>query len=139
VGNRGPRLATDLQPRPVPQSTPPEPALVSAGFCVFKTEYWDQLPSLSSELKREDTTARFLRRASLWVSSRDTPFCLYREVSYPDLRARPAKSTVTSDKNVRNALQNIVKTERGKIAIHYTIDMAEQALSELWRKSSNES
>src|SRR5690606_6759691 len=27
-----------------------------------KPEYWDQLPSLSSELKREDATARLLRR-----------------------------------------------------------------------------
>src|SRR5881409_3466704 len=37
-GERGPRLATDLQPRPVPQPTPPKPALVSAGFCVFKKQ-----------------------------------------------------------------------------------------------------
>src|ERR1700730_15298760 len=50
-GERGPRLATDLQPRPVPQSTPPKPTSVSAGFVFSKTEYWDQLPSLSSESK----------------------------------------------------------------------------------------
>ena len=50
-----------------------------------KTEYWDQLPSLSSESKREDATARFLRRGFPYgFFSRDTLFCLYNEVSYPD-------------------------------------------------------
>src|ERR1700719_4017540 len=35
-GERGPRLATDLQPRPVPQSTPPKPKPASAGFVFSK-------------------------------------------------------------------------------------------------------
>src|SRR5260221_9604712 len=61
-GERGPRLATDLQPRPVPQSYPAGSGIGSGGVRVFsKTKYWDQLPSLSSESKREDATARFLR------------------------------------------------------------------------------
>ena len=52
-----------------------------------KQDYWDQLPSLSSELKREDATARFGAGASLLILSRDTLFCLYSEVSYPGLSA----------------------------------------------------
>jgi hypothetical protein len=35
-GERGPRLATDLQPRPVPQSTLPKPKPASAGFVFSK-------------------------------------------------------------------------------------------------------
>src|SRR5580692_11776005 len=41
---------------------PAETKPASAGFVFQKTEYWDQLPSLSSELKREDAPERFLRR-----------------------------------------------------------------------------
>jgi len=33
-------------------------------FVFSETEYWDQLPSLSSESKREDAPARLLRRGS---------------------------------------------------------------------------
>jgi len=54
------------------------------GVRVFKTEYWDQLPSLSSESKREAATARFGAVASLLIFWRDTLFCLDNEVSYPD-------------------------------------------------------
>ena len=82
AGRRGPRLATDLQPRPVPQSTPPEPPSVSAGFVFSKTEYWDQLPSLSSESKREDATARFLRRGFPYGFSRGIPCSAYT-AKYP--------------------------------------------------------
>src|SRR6266853_4068360 len=35
------------------------------GFLFSKSEYWDQLPSLSSESKREDATARFCAGAFL--------------------------------------------------------------------------
>jgi hypothetical protein len=49
----------------------------------LETEYWDQLPSLSSESKREAATTRFGAVASLLIFSRDTLFCLYNEVSYP--------------------------------------------------------
>ena len=105
-GERGPRLATDLQPRPVPQSTPPKPAIGFGGvLCFQKAKYWDQLPSLSSESKREDATARFrladrsyakgelfVPGLSLWIFSRDTLFCLYRNVSYPGLQGSRAKA-----------------------------------------------
>ena len=37
-GERGPRLATDLQPRPVPQSTPAETEAGFGGVCVFKKQ-----------------------------------------------------------------------------------------------------
>ena len=94
-GERGPRLATDLQPRPVPQSYPRrQPPSVPAGFVfVFsETEYWDQLPSLSSESKREDATARFLRRGFPYgFFSRDTLLCLHSKVSYPGLAPWPLR------------------------------------------------
>jgi hypothetical protein len=49
-----------------------------------KTEYWDQLPELVSESKREASHgALFAPGLSLWIFSRDTLFCLYNEVSYP--------------------------------------------------------
>ena len=68
--------------------TPPDPTSVSAGFVFSKTEYWDQLPSLSSESKREASHgALFAPGLSLWIFSRDTLFCLYNEVSYPDPHA----------------------------------------------------
>src|ERR1017187_10684677 len=50
--------------------TPPEPTSVPAGFVFSKTESWDQLPSLSPESKREDATARFLRRGFPYGFSR---------------------------------------------------------------------
>ncbi len=63
-GERGPRLATDLQPRPVPQS-PRRRRHRFRRVRVFRNrEYWEQLPSLSSELSREDATARFGAGAS---------------------------------------------------------------------------
>ena len=49
---------------------PPEPTAVSAGFVFSKTEYWDQLPELVSESKREDATARFGAGASLLIFCR---------------------------------------------------------------------
>ncbi|HMC62179.1 MAG TPA: hypothetical protein VKJ01_23490, partial [Candidatus Solibacter sp.] len=54
----------------------------------LKTEYWDQLPSLSSESKREASHgALFAPGLSLWIFSRDTLFRLYNAVSYPGPRA----------------------------------------------------
>jgi hypothetical protein len=59
------------------------PAETNIGFgevlCFPKTEYWDQLPSLSSELKREDATARLLRRGFLMGFSRGIPCSAYTE------------------------------------------------------------
>jgi hypothetical protein len=63
---------------------------VSAGFLFAfkKTEYWDQLPSLSLESKREDSHgALFAPGLSKWIFSRDTHICLYNGVSYPCPRA----------------------------------------------------
>jgi hypothetical protein len=87
-GERGPRLATDLQPRPVPQSTPPKPISVSAGFVFSKTEYWDQLPSLSSELKREDSHGALFAPGFPYEFSGGILCSAYtRKVSYPGLTA----------------------------------------------------
>jgi len=76
---------------------------------------------LSSELKREDATARLLRRGFPYgFFSRDTLVCLYRKVSYPGFRARPAKAAYAIRwENPKNALENIVRMEPGKIATHY--------------------
>ena len=52
------------------------------GVRVFQTEYWDQLPSLSSESKREDATARFLRRGFPYGFSRGIPCSAYT-AKYP--------------------------------------------------------
>jgi hypothetical protein len=86
-----------------------------------KTEYWDQLPSLSSELKREDAAARFLRRAFPYGFSRGIPGSAYTE-RYPI----PASAPITlwllmsSGKNLKNTLENIVRMERREIATRYT-------------------
>src|SRR6266851_1003009 len=121
-GERGPRLATDLQPRPVPQSTPPKPKPASAGFVFQKTEYWDQLPSLSSELKREDATAHFLRRGFPYGVSRGIPCSAYTaKYPIPASGLPTLRLSTPSDRNVRSAPENIVRMERGKTVTHYTI------------------
>ena len=54
------------------------------GFVFSKPEYWDQLPSLSSESKtRRCHGAFFAPGLSLWIFSWDTLFCLHSKVSYP--------------------------------------------------------
>ena len=85
-----------------------------------KTENWDQLPSLSSESKREASPgALFAPGLSLWIFSRDTQVCLYTEVSYPWSHA-PALCLLTqSQRNVTNAPENIVRIKQGKIVTHY--------------------
>jgi hypothetical protein len=56
-----------------------------------KPEYWDQLPELVSESKREVSHgALFAPGLSLGIFSRDTLFCLYNEASYPG-RTRSAR------------------------------------------------
>src|SRR3984885_11367361 len=81
-GERGPRLATDLQPRPVPQSTPPEPKPASAGFCVSKNRILGSASELVLGVKREDATARFLRRGFPYGFSRGILCSAYTE-RYP--------------------------------------------------------
>jgi hypothetical protein len=69
-----------------------------------KTEYWDQLPSLSSELKREDATARFLRRGFPYGFSRGIPCSAYT-AKYPIPAAPPpcamAAYTVREERDER--------------------------------------
>jgi hypothetical protein len=85
-----------------------------------KTEYWDQLPSLSSELKREDATALFALGLPYWFS-RGIPCSAYTGTypipapGLPELRLY-----MPSGRNLRNTLENIVRMERRKIAIHYS-------------------
>jgi hypothetical protein len=88
-----------------------------------KTEYWDQLPSLSSESKREASHgALFAPGLSLWIFSRDTLFCLYNEVSYPGRTGSlPPWLPTPSERNVTNAPENIVRMKRGKVVTHYRI------------------
>jgi hypothetical protein len=47
-----------------------------------KTEYWDQLPSLSSESNAKSATARFLRRGFPYGFSRGIPCSAYT-TKYP--------------------------------------------------------
>jgi hypothetical protein len=88
------------------------------GVCVSKTEYWDQLPSWSSESKREDAAARFLRRGIPYGFLAGYHVLPIQKGILSQLQGMPAHPT---DTNVRNALENIVRIERGKIVIHYTI------------------
>jgi hypothetical protein len=54
-----------------------------------KTEYWDQLPSLSSESKTRRRHGAFFAPGLPYACfRRDTLFCLYSKVSYPG-HARP--------------------------------------------------
>src|SRR3984885_11566310 len=76
-GERGPRLATDLQPRPVPQSTPPKPKPAAAGFVFSKNRILGSASELVLGVKmRRRHGALFAPGLSLWVFSRDTLFCL---------------------------------------------------------------
>ena len=81
VGARGWRriCSPDLLLSP----TPPESTAVSAGFVFSKIEHWDQLPSLSSESKREASHGAFCAGAFLMDFLAGYPVCLYKEVSYP--------------------------------------------------------
>src|SRR6202162_370203 len=91
------------------------------GFVFQKTEYWDQLPSLSSESKREDATARFLRRGFPYGLSRGILCSAYtRRYPIPASQLPALRSPATSVRNVRNAAQNVVRVEPGRIAVHYT-------------------
>src|SRR6202034_4230243 len=94
-GERGPRLATDLQPRPVPQSTPPKPKPASAGVVFQKTEYWDQLPSLSSKLNAKTPRRAFCAGAFLMGFPRGIPCSAYAG-RYPiPASGTPASRSVT--------------------------------------------
>src|ERR1700693_4450825 len=90
------------------------------GFVFQKTEYWDQLPSLSSESKREDATARFLRRGFPYGLSRGILCSAYtRRYPIPASQLPALRSPATSVRNVKNAAQNVVRVEPGRIAVHY--------------------
>src|SRR3984957_20020684 len=72
------------------------PAETEAGFggvCVSKNRILGSASELVLGVKREDATARFLRRGFPYgFFSRDTSFCLYSKVSYPGFRAPRAKA-----------------------------------------------
>src|SRR5206468_4167707 len=83
-GERGPRLATDLQPRPVPQSYPAGSGIGSGGVRVFQNKILGSASELVLGVKtRRCHGAFFAPGLSLWIFQRDTLFCLYTEVSYP--------------------------------------------------------
>src|SRR5580704_8381885 len=73
--------------------SPPRRSRLRRGLCFQKTEYWDQLPSLSSESNAKTPRRAFCAGATLSVFSWDTLFCLYGKVSYPGFRAHHAKVT----------------------------------------------
>src|SRR4029077_7174581 len=115
----------DLFLSPTPRRNPTS---VSAGVLVFqKTEYWDQLSSLSRSQNAKPATARFLRRGFPYgFFSRDTMFCLYNEVSYPGPHPLPTTWVPKdSERNMTYAPENIVRMKRGKIVTHYILSLVE--------------
>jgi len=90
AGSRGPRLATDLQPRPVPQSYPVGIHSRFGGVLVFKAEYWDQLPSLSSEPNAKTPRRAFCAGAFLMDFLAGYPV-LPIQRSFLSLVARPPR------------------------------------------------
>src|SRR5437773_2469721 len=102
------------------------PAEAGIGFggvlCFQKAKYWDQLPSLSSESKREDATARFLCRGFPYESSRGIPCSAYTGTyPIPGFKAPALRLPTPSGRNLKNSAQNLVRMEPGKIATHYKI------------------
>src|SRR5438034_3807635 len=100
------------------------PAEAGIGFggvlCFQKAKYWDQLPSLSSESKREDATARFLCRGFPYESSRGIPCSAYTGTyPIPGFKAPALRLPTPSGRNLKNSAQNLVRMEPGKIATHY--------------------
>src|SRR5439155_24340015 len=101
------------------------PAEAGIGFggvlCFQKAKYWDQLPSLSSESKREDATARFLCRGFPYESSRGIPCSAYTGTyPIPGFKAPALRLPTPSGRNLKNSAQNLVRMEPGKIATHYS-------------------
>src|SRR5881296_4275486 len=102
-GERGPRLATDLQPRPVPQSYPAGSGIGSGGVRVFQNRILGSASELVLGVKtRRRHGAPFAPWLSLWIFSRDTTFCLHSKVSYPVLAPRPLTRSVC---NVRKTME----------------------------------
>src|SRR5206468_2620537 len=102
------------------------PAEAGIGFggvlCFQKAKYWDQLPSLSSESKREDATARFLCRGFPYESSRGIPCSAYTGTyPIPGFKAPALRLPTPSGRNLKNSAQNLVRMEPGKIATHYML------------------
>src|SRR6058998_100201 len=89
-GERGPRLATDLQPRTVPQSTPAGVLIGFGGGLCFQNRILGSASELVLGVKtRRRHGALFAPGLSLWIFSRDTTFCLHSKVSYPVLAPWP--------------------------------------------------
>src|SRR5438128_10341031 len=104
------------------------PAEAGIGFggvlCFQKAKYWDQLPSLSSESKREDATARFLCRGFPYESSRGIPCSAYTGTyPIPGFKAPALRLPTPSGRNLKNSAENLVRMEPGKIATHYTLSL----------------
>src|SRR3989442_8436346 len=102
------------------------PAEAGIGFggvlCFQKAKYWDQLPSLSSESKREDATARFLCRGFPYESSRGIPCSAYTGTyPIPGFKAPALRLPTPSGRNLKNSAENLVRMEPGKIATHYSV------------------
>src|SRR6266498_5915684 len=114
-GERGPRLATDLQPRPVPQSNPRRfRHRFRRGSCFQK-----QNTGISFRACPRSQNAKMPRRAfcaGAFRFSWDTLFCLHTGVSYP--RAR-AVALTRSGSNVRNTVENIVRMKPVNIVNRY--------------------
>src|SRR5437764_15322116 len=82
------------------------------GLCFQKAKYWDQLPSLSSESKREDATARFLCRGFPYEFSRGIPCSAYTGTyPIPCFTAPALRLPTPSGTNLKNSLENLWRAE----------------------------
>jgi hypothetical protein len=100
------------------------PAETEAGFggvlCFPKTEYWDQLPGLSSESNAKTPRHAFCAGAFRMGFPRGILCSAYTErYPIPASGLAALRLPTPSDRNVNNALENIVRMEPGKSATHY--------------------
>src|SRR5256885_7032018 len=118
----GPEAGDGSAAQPCSSAHPAEAGIGFGGvLCFQKAKYWDQLPSLSSESKREDATARFLCRGFPYESSRGIPCSAYTGTyPIPGFKAPALRLPTPSGRNLKNSAQNLVRMEPGKIATHYT-------------------
>jgi hypothetical protein len=113
------------------------PAETEAGFggvlCFQKTEYWDQLPSLSSESNAKTSRSAFCAGAFLMGFLAGILCSAYTErYPIPASGLAALRLPTPSDRNVKNALENIVRMEPGKSATHYIVKCARILIPVSW-------
>jgi hypothetical protein len=102
------------------------PAETEAGFggvCVSKNRILGSASELVLGVKREDATARFLRRGFLMDFSCGILCSAYTErYPIPASGLYALRSVTPSERNVRNATENIERMEPPNIVTHYNHD-----------------